>query len=150
MAVIPSSSGFNFPAHWSYSMTSQPWCERWRSQAIPDPAHLSSFSVITIRDRDDSRFSSSQWETALLCNDFSHWLDASLESVLRVKYLYFRTTAGSIIVMVEYSIGLGTKCAAFCRLHFQINFFNVNKLLSAGILVKFSPMGTIDEIADKL
>ena len=30
--------------------------------------------------RADSRFVSSQWETALLCNDVSHWLDASLES----------------------------------------------------------------------
>ena len=29
-----------------------------------------------------SRFVPSQWETALLCNDVSHWLGASLESVL--------------------------------------------------------------------
>ena len=28
----------------------------------------------------DSRFAPSQWETALLCNDVSHWLGASLES----------------------------------------------------------------------
>ena len=32
--------------------------------------------------RADSRFSSSQWETALLCNDVSHLLGASLESAL--------------------------------------------------------------------
>ena len=31
--------------------------------------------------RADSRFSPSQWETALFCNDISHWLDPSLESV---------------------------------------------------------------------
>ena len=31
--------------------------------------------------RADSRFAATQWETALLCNDVSHWLDASLESV---------------------------------------------------------------------
>ena len=31
----------------------------------------------------DSRFASSQWEMALLCNAFSHWLDASLESALQ-------------------------------------------------------------------
>ena len=30
----------------------------------------------------DSRFGPSQWETALLCNDVSHWLGASLESAL--------------------------------------------------------------------
>ena len=30
----------------------------------------------------DSRSAPSQWETALLCNDVSHWLGASLESSL--------------------------------------------------------------------
>ena len=29
-----------------------------------------------------SRFAPSQWETALLCNDVSHWLGANLESAL--------------------------------------------------------------------
>ena len=33
--------------------------------------------------RADSRFASSQWETALLCNDVSHWLDADLKSALQ-------------------------------------------------------------------
>ena len=32
--------------------------------------------------RADSRFVPSQWETALLCNDVSHWLGAHLESAL--------------------------------------------------------------------
>ena len=32
--------------------------------------------------RADSRFAPSQWETALLCNDISHWLGANLESAL--------------------------------------------------------------------
>ena len=35
------------------------------------------------RDRADSRFAPIKWETALLCNDVSHWLGANLESVLR-------------------------------------------------------------------
>ena len=30
----------------------------------------------------DYRFAPSQWETALLCNDVSHWLGANLESAL--------------------------------------------------------------------
>ena len=34
--------------------------------------------------RADSRFAPSQWETALLCNNVSHWLGASLESALEV------------------------------------------------------------------
>ena len=37
--------------------------------------------------RADSRFAPSQWETALLCNDVSHWLGASLESAL-IWYMY--------------------------------------------------------------
>ena len=32
--------------------------------------------------RADSWFAPSQWETALLCNDISHWLDANLELAL--------------------------------------------------------------------
>ena len=32
----------------------------------------------------NSRFAPSQWETALLCNDVSHWLGASLESALKL------------------------------------------------------------------
>ena len=32
--------------------------------------------------RADSRFAPCQWETALLCNDVSHWLGACLESTL--------------------------------------------------------------------
>ena len=35
------------------------------------------------RNRADARFVPSQWETALLCNDVSHWLGANLESALR-------------------------------------------------------------------
>ena len=36
----------------------------------------------TLFTRADSRFWPSQWETALLCNNLSHWLHASLESDL--------------------------------------------------------------------
>ena len=35
--------------------------------------------------RVDSRFAPSQWEMALLCNDISHWLGASLESALPLQ-----------------------------------------------------------------
>ena len=36
----------------------------------------------TLYARADFRFGPSQWETALLCNDVSHWLGANLESLL--------------------------------------------------------------------
>ena len=39
--------------------------------------------------RADSKFVPSQWETALLYNDVSHWLGASLESAL-LMYLYVK------------------------------------------------------------
>ena len=39
--------------------------------------------------RVDSSFAPSQWETALLCNDVSHWLGASLESSLWVNITPF-------------------------------------------------------------
>ena len=49
-----------------------------------DPFHQQSWHPhierIVCKFRADSRFASSQWETALLCNGVSHWLDASLES----------------------------------------------------------------------
>ena len=35
-----------------------------------------------ISNRADSRFAPSQWETALICNDVSHWLGSSLESTM--------------------------------------------------------------------
>ena len=42
------------------------------------PRHISSA---------DSRFAPRQWETALLCNDVSHWLGVNLESVLYIDGL---------------------------------------------------------------
>ena len=41
--------------------------------------------------RADSRFAPSQWETALLCNDVSHWLGGSLESALQyIAHVLFK------------------------------------------------------------
>ena len=40
----------------------------------------------------DSRFAPSQWETALLCNDVSHWLDTNLESALYMWVQPWRVT----------------------------------------------------------
>ena len=34
-------------------------------------------------NRAESRFATSQWEMALLCNNVSHWLGASLESAMQ-------------------------------------------------------------------
>ena len=40
-------------------------------------------SIYHMRYRGDSRFVPSQWETAMLCNDVSHWLDAGLQPALK-------------------------------------------------------------------
>ena len=44
----------------------------------------------------DSRFVPSQWETALLCNDVSHWLGVSLESA--PIYMHIKQSRLSICV----------------------------------------------------
>ena len=54
--------------------------------------HFPPFFTLTIQlpanvCRADSRFAPSQWETALLCNDVSHWLGAGLESALYMYHL---------------------------------------------------------------
>ena len=43
---------------------------------------MAKIRPITTLSWADSRFAPSQWETALLCNDVSHWLSANLESAL--------------------------------------------------------------------
>ena len=49
------------------------------SSAHPGLAQICSRQSV---DRADSRFAPNQWEMALLCNDVSHWLGASLISAL--------------------------------------------------------------------
>ena len=44
-----------------------------------------------IQNRADFRIAPSQWETALLCNDDSHWLGSSLESALQKLVLIVLT-----------------------------------------------------------
>ena len=46
--------------------------------AFIEPMHRNKPNITWYRV--DSRFAPSQWETALLCNDVSHWLGANLES----------------------------------------------------------------------
>ena len=85
------------PANWVQGVTAISWkisrswapkkwgptCDRDISNsAIYTTAIYRAYTVSWIRAI--SRFAASQWETALLCNDLSHWLDASLESALWV------------------------------------------------------------------
>ena len=89
-AVAPSSSSVTCTAIFAAFI--------WRSVGMCVPSARMPLAIIMIsrgicfvctrnlwiRGRDkrraDSRFVPSQWETALHCNDVSHWLGASLES----------------------------------------------------------------------
>ena len=91
-AVAPSSSSVTCTAIFAAFI--------WRSVGMCVPYARMPLAIIMIsrgicfvctrnmwiRGRDkrraDSRFVPSQWETALHCNDVSHWLGASLESAL--------------------------------------------------------------------
>ena len=58
------------------------------------------------RLRADYRFAPSQWETALLCNNVSHWLGASLESALATDDLGTSGTRASAAVVLTNFPGL--------------------------------------------
>ena len=53
----------------------------------------------TVTAAADSRFSLSQWETVLLCNDVSHWLGASLKQPCNSTY-------GMTLLWRQISIGI--------------------------------------------
>ena len=73
--------------------------------------------------RADSRFACSQWETALLCNDVSHWLGASLESALVLLLICIST----ILMMRLYNI-------VFWLKNFMIYFMG-DKIIKLHLLV---------------
>ena len=54
---------------------------KWQLPLQPLPVSGENF-IKTTFPRAESRFAPSQWETALLCNDVSHWLGSNLESAL--------------------------------------------------------------------
>ena len=79
-----------YVAQWYPLPSSHHGCSRWLWQYLaPEYLHLSwrpmrarvrSVGVDTNIRRVDARFAPNQWETALLCNDVSHWLGANIGS----------------------------------------------------------------------
>ena len=57
------------------------------------------WQMLIVSYRADSMFAPSQWETGLLCNDVSHWLDASLKSAL---FLDCKGKSSYSIVIFEF------------------------------------------------
>ena len=79
---------------WCRQATSHYLSQCWPSSMSPNGVTRSQWVKILMRvwyccflwvHKVDSRFAPSQWETALLCNDVSHWLGASLGSALSSK-----------------------------------------------------------------
>ena len=90
------------------SCTSSKW-PSWSTQVplerISDWKLPKGISLWALSIRADSRFAPSQWETALLCNDVSHWLGASQESVLSMYGAlenFWHTVLSQAMQMVYY------------------------------------------------
>ena len=79
----------------------------------------------------DSRFVPRQWETALHCNDFSHWLAASLESALyqwsyallnhhcwKIANYFLPFNAWAVVSVIVAEV-LCLACQALCRCRLQ-------------------------------
>ena len=62
----------------SYCTSNMTWY--WILQCSAYTEHRLKLNTKKDTPMADSRFTSSQWEMALLCNNVSHWLGASLES----------------------------------------------------------------------
>ena len=67
----------------------------------------------------DSMFAPSQWETALLCNDVSHWLGASIESALQLHQENIAVWNHSAIVGILLLVPAQTLCRCRWRLRFN-------------------------------
>ena len=64
-------------------------------QASPCGEPACPATSLHYNSRADTRFVPSQWETALLCNNVSHWLGASLESDHISITMMFQITSNS-------------------------------------------------------
>ena len=89
---LPVAVGNGRNSHWSCDPTMHCILPRIHySIIIPQSIFRLAYHVVSwqhqsnathILYRADSRLVPSQWETALLCNEVSHWLDANLELAL--------------------------------------------------------------------
>ena len=86
----------------------------------PTPAPANEWQMrkaqMTTYCRADSRFAPSQWETVVLRNDVSHWLDASLESwVMRMVWPCFVLLLSFLNSLTPGRRGCNLKWAVFKR-----------------------------------
>ena len=91
----------------------------------------------------DSRFALSQWETALLCNDVSHWLRVSLESALILKGV--QSCAIGILLMQAQYIPQNMLAVLWCFVlellyHYTMTSSKGNIFRVTGLYVGNSPV----------
>ena len=90
------------------------WCLMWvEFSELEMQSFQKGYALIRIRlvnfqhsetSRADSRFVPSKWETALLCNDVSHWLGANLESALNLSKKHFSNGLIGEVVLLRDKI----------------------------------------------
>ena len=105
-------------------------------------AACNEYKTIT---RADSRFAPSQWETALLCNDISHWLGANLESAL-VTILSEALTKWPSLGTHLNILRPRQNCRRFTDDIFVCILLNENAWISLKISQKFVPEVQINNI----
>ena len=105
--------------------------------------------------RADSRFAPSQWETALLCNDISHWLGTSLESALddvmmRLDFINhnFNQQQWSEIENINFLLNITfyMRICAFCLTSWHQNIFLVQMISWQGNVTLISWRATNGEL----
>ena len=90
----------------------------------------------------DSRLAPSQWETALLCNDVSHWLGTSLESALHLcgtSGVFAQNTDHWVITMRLKQNG-----HHFAEYILKLVFLDKKCYILIEISLKFVPKGQIN------
>ena len=89
--------------------------------------------------RADSRFAPHQWETALLCNDVSHWLGAGLESALDVlcsSLMNGHTESQTVTIPSLPSISIN-KDYYFLQCYSKVKSYWVTTLLRLNELIRY-------------
>ena len=84
--------------------------------------------------RADSGFAPSQWEMVSLCNNISHWLDASLESALKLILQYLQVSGMYLSIDCHSELKFNWKFAV-------ISFNLENKIATEALRMSYRLLG---------
>ena len=101
-----------------------------------------------------SSFAPSQWETALLCNDVSHWLGASLESALITMYYCLQTELfwkkNCFLFCIIPDIGMVWVGWNSCTNKTRTWLYYIVNIMPADVLEIFVGRASVSKIPDKV